>query len=220
MDNKVLICDDHGLGRTALEALLKRDPTVSLVASTSDQQSAVEAAGRYRPHIALVGYEVDEGCGLDLVRWLRSQHRRCRSIILGTRNDDRSLVDGFDSGAHAALDRSCSAQEVLATIGLVATDQRLFDRNIVEAARARLGMQRASKRDTLCYTDRRILDLILLGMTNSQIGLRLHFSPHTIRNRVSDLLRIFEVTNRTQLVFAVQSDGAVDLRNHQRDTGS
>lgn len=216
MNIRVLICDDHGLGRTALENLLERDPNVALVASTGDQYSAVTAADRHRPHIALVGYEVDEGCGLDLVRWLRSQHRRCRSIILGARNDDRSVVDGFDSGAHAALDRSCSSQQVLATIRSVATGQRLFDRNEIDAARTRLDQERSSKWDALCYTDRRILDLILLGMTNNQISQRLHFSPHTIRNHVSELLRTFEVTNRTQLSYAAREDGGGEFMGRQR----
>jgi DNA-binding NarL/FixJ family response regulator len=217
MSIKVLICDDHGLGRTALETLLQRDPTVALVASTSDPRTAVESADRHRPNIALVGFEVGEGCGLDLVRWLGSRHRRCCSIILGARTDDRSLVDGFDSGAYAALERSCSAQQVLAAIRSVATGERLFDQHAIEAARIRLNRQKASKREALCYTDRRILDLIVLGMTNNEIGEQLHFSPHTIRNHVSELLRTFQVTNRTQLGFAVRQDGAAQRRRHSKD---
>ena len=52
----------------------------------------------------------------------------------------------------------------------------------------------------LTASERDILHLLPLGLTNREIGYRLSFSQFTVRNRISQLLEKFEARNRTDLV--------------------
>ncbi|HLJ67750.1 MAG TPA: helix-turn-helix transcriptional regulator [Chloroflexota bacterium] len=52
-------------------------------------------------------------------------------------------------------------------------------------------------------THARVLALLCQGYSNAQIADALHYSEKTIKNLVSDLLRIFDVQNRTQLAILV-----------------
>jgi DNA-binding NarL/FixJ family response regulator len=47
--------------------------------------------------------------------------------------------------------------------------------------------------------DNRILCLLAAGGTNEEIAEALHYSNQTIRNRVSDLLKLLNLRNRTEL---------------------
>jgi len=47
--------------------------------------------------------------------------------------------------------------------------------------------------------DSRILRLLAAGATNEEIAEALHFSSQTIRNRVSDMLKVLKLRNRTEL---------------------
>jgi DNA-binding NarL/FixJ family response regulator len=47
--------------------------------------------------------------------------------------------------------------------------------------------------------DNRILCLLAAGGTNEEIAEALHYSNQTIRNRVSDMLKVLNLRNRTEL---------------------
>ena len=51
----------------------------------------------------------------------------------------------------------------------------------------------------LSNAQRRVLDLLLEGKSNVDIGKALGRSPYTVRNHIAQLFRTYNVTNRTQL---------------------
>ncbi|MEG4004971.1 response regulator transcription factor [Microcoleus sp. Pol11C1] len=58
---------------------------------------------------------------------------------------------------------------------------------------------------TLTQRERQVLDLLTEGLSNIQIGSRLHLSPRTIEKHVSSLFRKTESNNRAELVrFAME----------------
>ena len=63
-----------------------------------------------------------------------------------------------------------------------------------------MGWQRDQRAPQLTDREREILRLLFEGLTNREMGARLHLSPLTIRNYVSQLLQKFEARNRTQLL--------------------
>lgn len=56
----------------------------------------------------------------------------------------------------------------------------------------------------LTQREQEVLDLLTIGLSNAQIGDRLHLSPRTVEKYVSSLLRKTETSNRAELVrFAI-----------------
>lgn len=51
----------------------------------------------------------------------------------------------------------------------------------------------------LSVRETQILDLLRQGLTNKEIGQELEISPHTVRDRVSDMLQRFRLNGRTEL---------------------
>lgn len=58
--------------------------------------------------------------------------------------------------------------------------------------------------------EKQIIDLVSQGLTNSQIGKKLSYSEHTIKMKISDLIKKYKVKNRVQLAFLL-FDGTVKL---------
>jgi DNA-binding NarL/FixJ family response regulator len=64
--------------------------------------------------------------------------------------------------------------------------------------------------------ERRILELIGEGLTNRQIGERLHLAEKTVKNYVSSLLAKLGMERRTQAAaFVARLDAEHDHQNHQ-----
>lgn len=65
-----------------------------------------------------------------------------------------------------------------------------------------------SRAGSLCLDDidRRIIAYITMGLSDREIGAKVHLSSQTVRNRVSRMLDRSHVQNRTQLAMACVSD--------------
>jgi DNA-binding NarL/FixJ family response regulator len=55
-------------------------------------------------------------------------------------------------------------------------------------------------RRRLTHRQQSVLDLLCKGLRNKEIGGQLELSERTVKNYISQLLLIFDVTNRTELV--------------------
>lgn len=53
------------------------------------------------------------------------------------------------------------------------------------------------------------LELLALGLPNKEIALQLNISPATVREHVSDLLKLFACDNRTQAVLKARQLGFI-----------
>jgi len=60
--------------------------------------------------------------------------------------------------------------------------------------------------------EKQVLDLLALGLTNKDIGLRLNISAVTVRDYVQNLCRKFEALNRTDVVFRASCLGFLPTR--------
>jgi DNA-binding CsgD family transcriptional regulator len=65
--------------------------------------------------------------------------------------------------------------------------------------------------DSLTETERRVVDLVVEGLTNRQVAARLFLSPHTVAFHLRQVFRKLEITGRVQLTrLALEHDGIGD----------
>lgn len=70
----------------------------------------------------------------------------------------------------------------------------------------------ASNRDALTERQRDVLALLVQGLSNKEIGRRLHLSHFTVRNHVSNILRLLDFHCRRDICKALQDDSSVAIR--------
>jgi DNA-binding NarL/FixJ family response regulator len=90
----------------------------------------------------------------------------------------------------------------------------LSDQIRTRAVRARLPLAGATQRgphDRAGLTDREyeVLQLVVTGMTNTQVGDELYMSPKTVSVHVSRILQKLAVANRTELASVAHRRGLV-----------
>lgn len=87
--------DDENISRTVKEFLEQRGYHVSVFASI---EAAKQGFRRACPTLALVDWNMPDGSGRELCRWIRSFRRELPVILLTVRDDTRDIVSGFRSG--------------------------------------------------------------------------------------------------------------------------
>ena len=121
--------------------------------------------------------------------------------MLTSYSDDEALFDAIMAGASGYVLKDIRATDLVGAVRDVAGGRSLLDpvatARVLERLRGGGGARRAALAD-LTDQERRILDLIGEGLTNRQIGERLHLAEKTVKNYVSSLLAKLGMQRRTQ----------------------
>lgn len=88
--------DDPAIGRAVKEYLEQKDCAVSLYASVKEARQAIL---RYQPKLVIMDWNLPDGEGAFLCRWIREKWRELPVIFLTVRGDSSDVVSGFQSGA-------------------------------------------------------------------------------------------------------------------------
>ena len=105
--------DDENIARIVKEYLEQRSCRVSVFHTIAAAQKAFEG---HVPAAALVDWNMPDGRGDSLCRWIRSRWKELPLIFLTVRGDSRDIVSGFENGADDYVVKPFHMGELLARI--------------------------------------------------------------------------------------------------------
>ncbi len=188
---RVLIVDDHDVVHWGFRLLLGRQPWVSDCEAARDSRSAVAAAERLRPEVALVDLLLGEESGAELCEEIRRASPQTKVLLIsGAGRISPSVARA--AGASGFISKDWSAADVVKAVRVVALGSEVF----ADPSRERRG----SLSDRECQ----VLELIASGATNRETAERLHLSPHTVKDHTTTIYRKLGVKNRAEAVRRAQ----------------
>lgn len=205
---KILVVDDHALIREGLRQVLRGleiapagaalneecEPLEVLEASNCVQAFAL-AEETDDLDLVLLDYHLPDMNGLDAMDVFARRHPDLPIIMLSGSINPRMRQQVLERGAAAFLTKNGMSDELLSVARLVLAG----------------GVPAPStpEQDLPSLTPRQeeVLQLLLDGHTNKEIGRDLGLSDETVKNHVSGILKAFGVTTRTQAVLAARKHG-------------
>jgi DNA-binding NarL/FixJ family response regulator len=192
---RVLLLDDEEIVHWGFRLLLRNQPWAERCLPARDPASALELAGRFEPHVALVGTGALDGEPAAFCRDLTRLSPRTRILLL-THADAVAPSTVRASGAAGYVSRGWAAEDLLRAI-----------------RRASVGMTtqpwRPPAQSNLSARQQEILQLLADGATNGEIAIRLYLSRHTVKQHTSALYRKLGARNRTHAVQTARRQGLI-----------
>jgi DNA-binding NarL/FixJ family response regulator len=197
---RVYLLDDHEIVRRGLRELVEGSPDMEVVGESGSAREAARRIPALLPDVAVLDVRLPDGSGIEVCREIRSVDPRIRALMLTSYDDDQALVSSVLAGASGYLLKQLSGEGIVAAIRRVAAGEDLSDHPHAKALRERWASreERDPRLKSLSPVERRILDLVADGMTNRQIGARLHLAEKTVKNYVSSVLSKMGMETRTQ----------------------
>lgn len=197
---RVYLLDDHELVRRGLRDLLSAEPDLDIVGEAGTAAAARAQIPALRPDVAVLDARLPDGSGIEVCRDVRAIDPSIQGLILTSYDDDDALFAAILAGAAGFVLKQISGSGLVEGIRLVAAGQSLLDPSATTRVldRMRRGDPRKRQLDLLTPQEQRVLALITEGLTNREIGQRLHLAEKTVKNYVSVLLAKLGLQRRTQ----------------------
>jgi len=214
---RVLLVDDQQLVRAGLRMLCDSADDLEVVGEAADGHEAVRLAERTVPDIVLMDLRMPHVDGIVATRRLAERVPSVRVLALTTFDDDDHLYPALSAGACGFLAKDMSPEQLLDAIrrgyaGETPFTSRVLRRLVDRAVRGARPAPQPPPVD-LTPREREVLDLLSTGLSNAEIGERLHMGITTVKTHIASLLTKTDCANRVQLaVFAARSGAASPTR--------
>jgi DNA-binding NarL/FixJ family response regulator len=213
---RVLICDDQGLVRVGLRKILEVEPDLDVVGEAVDGEQAVEAAARLQPDVVLMDIRMPVVDGISATRRIVAARPVTHVLILTTFGLDTYVYDALRAGASGFMLKDAPPEELAAAVRIVARGEALLapavTRSVIEEF-ARIPQPRRTNVPTevaeLTPREREVLDLLVRGLSNTEICRSLVISDATAKTHVARILQKLGVRDRVQVVIYAYERGLV-----------
>ena len=210
----VALVDDDPMVRTGLNFILKGEDGIDVAWQAGDGAEALTKL-RDRPvDVVLLDVRMPGLDGLATLEGLRGWQTRPRVIVLTTFNTDDYVVRALKLGADAFLLKDADPARLVEAIQRVAAGENVLapdvTRTLITVATDAPTAGDPSARAlvaALTEREREVAVLMTQGLTNNQIGTRLHLSLASVKSHLTSLFVKLGVDNRVSAAMIIRDAG-------------
>ena len=209
---RVALCDDHGVVRSGLRRILDAEDDLEVVGESGTVQEAVAMAASCRPDVFVMDLGLPDGSGIDATAEVVRVSPATRVLVLTVHDDIAYLRRAFEAGAAGYLGKEAADIELVQAVRVVASGKQYVHPTLGAALLARDAApgRVAGPGGELSDRELEVLRMLALGLTNAEIGQRLHVSVRTVETHRSHIHQKLNVRNRAELVRRAKEAGLLD----------
>ncbi len=214
---RLIIVEDYKLLRIGLISLLNNDESITVLGEAGTGEHGLELIKKTKPDLVIVDLGLPGMNGIELTHKIKDFDENIRVIILTSHENEEEVIAALGAGANAYCVKGVETQgfidivksvyegaawldPAIASVGL-----KLFKDNFKNPSKA--------SQETLDYElsaqELKILERIVSGKNNSEIGQELSISVHTVKSHVSKILNKMTVNDRVQAAVKAVKSGIV-----------
>ena len=214
---RVLVIEDNRLLRDGLAALLDAQPDLKVVAAAEGPDPGLLRLQKTKPHVVLVDASLGNRRSHRFVESVRTTAPEARVIVMNLLPVEEDVVEFVKAGATGFVAKRAKIDDLVETVRSVAGGAKVVLPPLTGALfsyiakRAVGGRAAASDAVRMSKREREVIALIVEGLSNKEIALRLHIATDTVKSHVHNILEKLALHNRLQIAAHAHS-----LRPHPR----
>ena len=211
MDDRIrlVLVDDHPLFRDGVAYTLHSQPDMCVVGQGETAGDAERLARELAPDIMLLDISLPGG-GIAAVGAVLTACPTTKVIMLTASDEEDDLVAAMRAGAAGYVLKGVAARELVSIVRSVWAGQGYVAPAL--AAGLLAGMVTVKQPEpvtsdplaNLTAREREVLELVAEGMSNKEVGVRLHLSEKTVKHYMTIIMEKLGVRNRVEAALLVR----------------
>jgi DNA-binding NarL/FixJ family response regulator len=202
---RLMVVDDHSAFRRGLISVVESEPGLTVVAQTGNGSEAIALYRQFKPDVVLVDLRLPGMSGVEIIMNIRKEFPEARFIVITTYGTDEDVYRAMQAGAKTYLLKDTSDEEILAMIQAVYAGDAQLPNNVASLLAERM------KRKELTQREMEVLELLVKGRSNKEIGDRLGVTEAAVKFRLKGLFLKLGVQDRTEAVISALHHGIFHL---------
>jgi two-component system, NarL family, response regulator NreC len=201
---RVILADDHHIVRQGFKSLLENQEGFSVIAEAGDGLQAVRITASLKPDVLVVDVMMPGLNGLEVTRQVSKLSPNTKVIILSMYMDEPYVIEALQNGACGYVLKEADVSDLIQAIREVTAGRHYLSSPLSELAIAAfMEKTKGTSLDlynTLTTREREVLQLVVEGLTNAEIGDKLFISARTVESHRANLMQKLSLKSRDDLI--------------------
>jgi two-component system nitrate/nitrite response regulator NarL len=218
-DVRIVLINQQELFRAGIRSLLQSREGFKVVGEAAGESDGIEIVKREQPDVTLLGTDVNEGKGLELLPRIFAAAEATRVLILSDSADPDLQRQAIRLGAIGVVSKNKSADVLIKAIERVHAGEAWVDRSTIATVLGDFSpVNRTRKQDpteakiaSISAREREVIRLVGEGLNARQIGERLFISEVTVHHHLTSIYSKLEVAGRLELLIFAYRNGLAEI---------
>jgi DNA-binding NarL/FixJ family response regulator len=214
--HSIMIVDDHVLFREGLRNIIGHWDDFKVIGEASNGREALELARELLPDVVLMDITMPVLNGIETTAKMSRELPGVKIVILTMSEEEEDLFEAIKSGASGYVLKDTPSRRLKDQIRGVIEGEAplsgLMASKIMkefQTPRTREASPCAAISEPLTNREGEVLELVVQGLTNPEIGEQLVISENTVKKHLHNILEKFHLNNRVEAAMYAVREGLV-----------
>jgi DNA-binding NarL/FixJ family response regulator len=203
---RLLLIEDNRLLRDGIAAMLKSYKDIKVVATSGNGDDPILRIRQLKPNVILLDLGLRSQNSLTVVEIVKKEFPKAHVIVMDLAPAQGDVLQFVKAGASGFILKDATLEDFLATIRSVAEGVKvlppllgasLFSQIIGHAVSG--GRANINKAIRMTKREKEVIALISEGLSNKEIGQKLHVATYTIKSHVHNIMEKLALHTRLQV---------------------
>ena len=213
---RLILIEDNRLLREGINAMLKKEPDINVVAAFGDSDIIPDKISELKPNIVLLDLGLPKQDSLEIVKSLKDKYHDIKIIVMDLVPIQEDILRFVEAGVSGFILKDATIAEFTKTIRSVAGGEKVLPpiltgslfSQIMDYGVKKLGPSKLIQSVRMTKREREIVELIAEGLANKEIAYKLNITVYTVKSHVHNILEKMALNTRVQI--ALQAHGTPD----------
>ena len=203
---RLLLIEDNRLLREGILGILKPHKDIIIIAASGDGKNTLSKIKQLKPNVVLLDLGLRSQNSLHVVEIVKGEFPQAKIIVMDLAPVQADILQYVKAGANGFILKDASLNDFLITIrtvfeGATVLPPVLIDSlfsQIIENA-VREGKSKLKEAVRMTKREREVIGLLSEGLTNKEIGQKIHVSTYTIKSHIHNIMEKLALHTRLEI---------------------
>jgi len=211
---RMLLIEDNRLLRKGILDILKNQSDIKIVSASGNSENTILKIHKLKPNVILLDLGLRNQNSLHVIEMVKKEFPKSNVIIMDLAPVHADILQYVKAGASGFILKDASLDDFLVTIkavseGIKVLPPTLTDSLFSQIVELAIKGGKVKLKDAVRMTKREleVIEQIADGLSNKEIGQRLHVSSYTIRSHIHNIMEKLTLHTRLEIANYTYNSG-------------